>query len=329
MVSSQSFRTPVFALPEYRLPKSVLDREIEIIRRLGVHFVFNTRVGVDIPLNDLDAQFDAVFLSIGTWKEGWVYLAGTELTGVTPALPFLEAEAGDKPTKLGDRVVIIGGGNAAIDSARTVVRRGAQATVVYRRERKDMPAIQEEVDAAEQEGVRFSFLAAPHRIVGEQGVVKAIEVVKTRLGEFDSSGRRRPIETDEVHIVPCSSVILAVGESVDTDFSRASGLRIKENAMLEVDRYTLATSREKFFAGGDLISGASNLSNAMGYGKRGGEEHRSVPHRRSALRQRHAQLRVRPDAAGRTQRLPPPPRARTSGGDSRQDVPGGRVGPAA
>jgi len=257
-----------FALPEYRLPKSILDREVEIIRRLGVHFVFNTRVGVDVPLNDLDAKFDAVFLSIGTWKEGWVYLSGTELTGVTPALPFLEAEAGDTPTKLGDRVVIIGGGNAAIDSARTAVRRGAQATVVYRRERKDMPAIQEEVDAAEQEGVRFSFLAAPHRIVGEQGVVKAIEVVKTRLGEFDSSGRRRPIETDEVHIVPCSSVILAVGESVDTDFSRASGLRIKENAMLEVDRYSLATSREKFFAGGDLISGASNLSNAMGYGKR-------------------------------------------------------------
>ena len=146
------------------------------------------------------------------------------MTGVTPALPFLEGEASDKPMKLGDRVVIIGGGNAAIDCARTVVRRGAQATVIYRRERKDMPAIQEEVDAAEQEGVRFRFLAAPHRIVGEQGEVKAIEVVKTRLGEFDSSGRRRPIETDEVHIVPCSSVILAVGEGVDTDFCRASGL---------------------------------------------------------------------------------------------------------
>ena len=257
-----------FALPEYRLPKAVLDREIEIIRRLGVKFVFNTRIGADVALNDLDAKYDAVFLSIGTWKEGWVYLSGTELTGVTPPLPFLEAEAEAKPVKLGDRVVIIGGGNAAIDSARTVIRRGAAATVIYRRERKDMPAIQEEVDAAEQEGVRFRFLAAPHRIVGEQGDVKAIEVVKTRLGEFDSSGRRRPIETDEVHIIPCTSVILAVGESVDTDFSRASGLRIKESAMLEVDRYTLATSREKFFAGGDLVSGASNLSNAMGFGKK-------------------------------------------------------------
>jgi NADH-quinone oxidoreductase subunit F len=256
-----------FALPEYRMPKAVLDREVEIIRRLGVRFVFDTRVGADVSLNDLDAKFDAVFLSIGTWKESWVYLPGTELTGVTPALPFLENEASDRPMKLGDRVVIIGGGNAAIDSARTAVRKGASALVVYRRERKDMPAIQEEVDAAEQEGVRFRFLAAPHRIVGEQGTVKAIEVVKTRLGEFDASGRRRPIETDEVHIISCSSVILAVGEGVDADFCRASGLRIKENAMLDVDRYTLVTSREKFYAGGDLVSGASNISNAMGYGK--------------------------------------------------------------
>jgi NADH-quinone oxidoreductase subunit F len=256
-----------YALPEYRLAKSVLDREIEIIRRLGVQFVFDTQVGADVALNDLDAKFDAVFLSIGTWKEAWVYLPGTELTGVMPALPFLEGVARDKPMKLGARVVVIGGGNAAIDSARTAIRQGSYATIIYRRERKDMPAIQEEVEAAEQEGVHFLFLAAPHRIIGEHGAVKAIEVVKTRLGEFDSSGRRRPINTDEVQIISCNNVVLAVGESVDRDFCRASGLTIKESGMLEVDRYTLETSREKFYAGGDLITGASNVSNAMGYGK--------------------------------------------------------------
>jgi len=166
------------------------------------------------------------------------------------------------------RVAIIGGGNAAIDSARTALRRGATVTVIYRRERKDMPAIQEEVEAAEQEGAHFVFLATPHRIVGENGAVKAIEVLKTRLGEFDSSGRRRPIPTEEIQCYKCDTVILAVGEAVDRDFCRASGLSIKENGTLEYDRYTLETSRERFYAGGDLISGASNVSNAMGYGKK-------------------------------------------------------------
>jgi NADH-quinone oxidoreductase subunit F len=256
-----------YALPEYRLPKAVLDREIEIIRRLGVKFVCNTRVGEDMSLNELDAAFDAVFLSIGTWKESWVYLPGTELAGVSPALPFLEGVATGATMRIGRHVAVIGGGNAAIDSARTAVRLGAAATVIYRRERKDMPAIEEEVEAAEQEGVRFVFLAAPHRIIGEGGEVKGIEVVKTRLGEFDSSGRRRPILTDEVRMIPCSSVVLAVGEAVDLDFCRASGLSVKESGMLDVNRYTHATSRDKFYAGGDLVTGASNISNAMGFGK--------------------------------------------------------------
>jgi NADH-quinone oxidoreductase subunit F len=256
-----------YALPEYRLPKSVLDREIEIIRRLGVQFVFNSQIGADVSLNDLGAKYDAVFLSIGTWKEGQVYVAGNELTGVLTALSFLEAEASDKPVKLGEHVVIIGGGNAAIDCARTAIRKGSAATVIYRRERKDMPAITEEVEAAEQEGVRFRFFASPHRIAGERGAVKAIEVLKTRPGEFDASGRRRPIDTDEVRVVSCNSVILAVGEDVDKDFYRAAGLAIKESGMLIADRYTLETSRENFYAGGDLITGASNVSNAMSYGK--------------------------------------------------------------
>jgi NADH-quinone oxidoreductase subunit F len=257
-----------FALPEYRLPKAVLAKEIELIRRVGVNFLFNQNVGAEIQLNDLAAQFDAVFLSIGTWKEAWVYLAGTELKGVMPALLFLEGVARNEPVALGRRVAIIGGGNAAIDSARTALRKGATVTVIYRRERKDMPAIREEVEAAEQEGAHFVFLAAPHRIVGENGAVKAIEVVKTRLGEFDTSGRRRPISTEEIQSFKCDTVILAVGEAVDRDFCKASGLAIKESGTLEFDRYTMETSRDKFYAGGDLISGASNVSNAMGYGKK-------------------------------------------------------------
>jgi NADH-quinone oxidoreductase subunit F len=258
-----------YALPEYRLPKKVLDKEIELIERLGVKFQFNVSVGEDVGLNDLGNQYDAVFLAIGTWKEGWVYLPGTELTGVMPALPFLEGVVRDEKLPIGDKVVVIGGGNAAIDSARTARRLGADVTIVYRRERKDMPAIPEEIEAAEHEGAKLLYLAAPHRILGDKtGRVHAIEAVRTKLGEFDSSGRRRPVPTDEVIRIECDTVILAVGEKVDPDFCKASGLKVKEAGTIEVDRYTLETSRDRFYAGGDLITGASNVSNAMGIGKK-------------------------------------------------------------
>ena len=258
-----------YALPDYRLPKSVLDKEMELIRRVGVQFVGNTKVGSDISLNEIDEQYDIVFLSIGTWKESWVNLSGTELRGVMPALTFLEAVAKKQEVALGRNVVVIGGGNAAIDSARTSLRMGSKVTIVYRRERRDMPAIKEETEAAEAEGARILFLATPQRIVGnKQGGVQCIDVAKTRLGEFDTSGRRRPIPTDETLRIDCDTVILAVGETVDLDFARASGLKMKDSGLIEVDRYTLETSRSKFYAGGDLISGASNVSNAMGFGKK-------------------------------------------------------------
>jgi NADH-quinone oxidoreductase subunit F len=257
-----------FALPEYRLPKGILRREIELIERLGVKFTFNTRVGVDLALNDLDDHFDMVFLSIGTWKESWVYQSGTELKGVYPALNFLEAVAAGQEVNLGRRVAIIGGGNAAIDSARTSLRKGCDVTVFYRREYKDMPAIDEETQAAKEEGAKFVFLAAPHRVIGDaKSNVKAIEIVKTRLGEYDSSGRRKPIATNEVQRFECDSVIFAVGETVDLDFARASGLVLKENGTIEVNRFTHETSRPRFYAGGDLVTGASNVSNAMASGK--------------------------------------------------------------
>jgi len=236
---------------------------------MGVEFVCDTAIGRDITLNELDNIYNAVFISIGTWKESWVYLPGTELKGVMPALVFLEAVAKRAPTQMGRKVVVIGGGNAAVDSARTSLRKGAEVTVIYRRERKDMPAIREETVAAEAEGAKFVFLATPHRIVGdEQGNVKAIEVVKTRLGEFDASGRRKPVATEEIRRYECDTVILAVGEAVDPDFGRGSGLKIRESGTIEVDRFTLETSRNKFYAGGDVITGASNVSNAMGTGKK-------------------------------------------------------------
>jgi NADH-quinone oxidoreductase subunit F len=258
-----------YALPEYRLPKTALDREIELIERLGVMFQLNVEVGKDVTLNELGDRYEAVFLAVGTWQEASVRLPGAELTGVIPALPFLEAVSRDEHVPIGKNVVVIGGGNAAIDSARTARRLGAEVTIVYRRERKDMPAIPEEIEAAQHEGAKLVYLAAPHRIVGDKdGGVHALEAVRTRLGEFDTSGRRRPMPTDEVIRIECDTVILAVGEKVDPDFCKTSGLKVKDDGTIEVDRYTLETSRERFYAGGDLITGAANVSNAMGIGKK-------------------------------------------------------------
>jgi NADH-quinone oxidoreductase subunit F len=258
-----------FALPAYRLPKDVLAREVGLIERLGVHFVLNTRVGFDIPLGDLDDRYDAVFISIGAWRESRVDLPGAELTGVHHALMFLESAARGEDVQPGHRVAVIGGGNAAIDSARTALRAGSSVTVIYRRERKDMPAIDEEIEAAREEGARFVFLAAPHRVIGSpDGTVKAIEIVKTKLGEFDASGRRKPVPTGEIQRFDCDAVIFAVGEVPDIDFVRASGLRAKDTGAIEVDRYSLETARPRFFAGGDAITGAANVSTAMGFGKR-------------------------------------------------------------
>ena len=257
-----------FALPEYRLPKSALRREIDLIEALGVKFAFNTKIGADLSLNDLDERFDMTFLAIGTWKESSVYQSGTELKGVYPALNFLEGVAAGQEINLGRRVAIIGGGNAAIDSARTALRRGCEVTVFYRREYKDMPAIEEETRDAKDEGAKFVFLAAPHRVIGDaKGNVKAIELVKTRLAEHDFSGRRKPVPTDEILRFECDSVIFAIGETVDLDFVRASGLVLKESGTIDVNRFTLETSRPRFFAGGDLVTGASNVSTAMSYGK--------------------------------------------------------------
>jgi NADH-quinone oxidoreductase subunit F len=262
-----------FALPGYRLPRDVLDREIEIIRRLGVQFVLNSRIGADISLQDLESTFDTVFLSLGTWKESQVRIPGNDVAGVYGSLQFLEREAQGEQTDLGERAVIIGGGN----SARTAIRKGAAATVIYRRERKDMPAIAEEVDAAEEEGVNFIFLASPHRIVGEHGAVKGIEVTKTRLGAFDTSGRRRPVDTGEVLVVPCASVILAVGESSDEGFTRASGLA--GGRSLRADDQSRGC-----VCGGRLCCWGVECRYRDGLRQRGSAQHRPPPDGRNAVR---------------------------------------------
>ncbi len=257
-----------FALPEYRLPKAVVATEVDFIRRLGVEFVCNIRIGVDKTPQSLSKEFDSVFLALGTWEASPIDLPGVQCTGVYHALHFLDEVAHGKDLRVGQRVVVIGGGNAAVDSARTVARLGADVTVVYRRQRDDMPAIPEEVDEAAEEGVKFMFLAAPHRVISDgQGRVTAIEVQRTTLGEFGVTGRRRPVPTDEILRITCDSVILAIGERVDTVFTGGSSLDLNRDGTVKVDRYSAETNLHGVYAGGDLVTGASNVSNAMSHGK--------------------------------------------------------------
>jgi len=257
-----------YAIPEYRLPKSVLEREIDLIRRVGVKFVGSTRIGTDVTVEQLESTSDAVFIALGAWNESRVKLPGAELDGVLRSLSFLRDVAQGQPPKLGRRMAVIGGGNAAIDSARTALRLGADVTVVYRRERKDMPAIAEETSAAELEGAKFLFLAAPHRILGDaNGVVRGLEIARTRLGAFDASGRRKPVPTGEIVRLDCETVLLATGETFDAKFCETAGAKLNEAGTLAVDRFTHETSRKNVFAGGDLVNGPSNVTTAMSFGK--------------------------------------------------------------
>ena len=258
-----------FAIPEYRLPKSVLRRELDLIESDGreVRLQHARRLR---PSAQRTGQRLRRCLSLHRNVEGVLALSARHRTArmCTPRCRSL------KPWLAATKSTSAPGSPSSAAATRPSIRRAPccawarSATILYRRERKDMPAIDEEIQAAEEEGVRFVFLAAPHRIMGgADGSVKAIEIVKTRLGEYDKSGRRRPIPTDEVQRFECDSVILAVGETFDQDFCRASGLALKDEGTLAVDRFTLETSRPGFYAGGDVITGASNMSNAMSGGK--------------------------------------------------------------
>jgi NADH-quinone oxidoreductase subunit F len=261
-----------YALPEYRLPKDVLDQEIELIRRLGVSFVCGMPIGDALTLEELDRTHDAIFLAIGAWKETHLDIPGSDMRGVLHALEFLEQVNDGSRTSTGERVVVVGGGNAAVDAARTARRMGAEVTIAYRRQRAEMPAIVEEVEEAEEEGVELVFLATPHRVLADPaGRLIGLEVERTELGDFDASGRRTPVPTGQHHRLPCDTLILAIGEKVDSDMIREHGVETNRNGTVVIDRFTSRTSKNRLFAGGDLVTGASNVSNAMAWAKQGAD----------------------------------------------------------
>jgi NADH-quinone oxidoreductase subunit F len=257
-----------YALPQYRLPKNTLDREIAVIRGLGVRFTCNAALHKEITLEELAGANDAVLLAFGTWEEQDLGVPGRERAGVLPALDFLGVVTRGKENPVGRKVIVIGGGNAAIDSARTALRLGADVTIVYRRTREEMPAIAEETAHALEEGARLVTLAAPVQVLGENGTVTGLEVEKTALGKFDARGRRVPVPTGEKYVIPCDTIIEAIGQKVEAEVSRKLSLRLAGSGTVEVDPWTLRTNDPRVFAAGDVVTGAANVSGAMALGKK-------------------------------------------------------------
>jgi heterodisulfide reductase subunit A2 len=258
-------------IPDYRLPPDTLDKEINHILRLGVQTRTGARFGTDFTLHSLEEEgYAAVFLGVGAHKSMTLRISGEQHTdGVIDALRFLrEINLGNKSSP-GKRVVVIGGGNVAIDTARVTKRLGAESvTVVYRRSEKEMPAYAEEIEGAKEEGVEFLFLTAPHRICTEMGKVTGFECLKTTLGPPDASGRRRPVPVERSEfIIDCDVVIPAIGQRIDTSWGdREPDLQLTKWDTIQVDSDTMQTSIPYVFAGGDAVTGPASVIEAVAAG---------------------------------------------------------------
>ncbi|MGI6517882.1 MAG: NADH-quinone oxidoreductase subunit NuoF [Bacillota bacterium] len=261
-------------IPEYRLPKEILDWEIEVIKKAGVEIRTNTRIGEDVKLDDLASEYDALFIAVGAHNEVKMNVPGEDLEGVMPAVAFLRDVALGEPVKVGKKAAVVGGGNAAIDAARTAKRMGAEEVhILYRRLRADMPADDGEIRAAEEEGIHIHYLTAPTRIIGRDGNVAQIECVRMKLGEFDKSGRRRPIPVEASRTtVDVDTVIPAIGQAVDTSFiaplsDTRETLFTTKSGLLITDPDSLETSIPGVFAGGDCVTGPWSVVAAIGAGR--------------------------------------------------------------
>ena len=260
-----------YGIPAYRLPRDLLDREIKTITDLGLSIKTNQRLGRDFTVPGLLGDgYDAVFLALGAHKSVEMGVEGEDLAGVLPGIGFLRAVASGEKVALGPRVAVIGGGNTAIDAARTARRLGAKdVSIVYRRSRTEMPSSAWEVEEAEEEGVHLRLLAAPVRVIGDGGRATALELIKMRLGEPDASGRRRPepIPGSE-ETMPVDTIIAAIGQSPDVStLEGLPGLEISRGRIV-ADPASLATGMKGVFTGGDFFTGAATAVEAIAAGRR-------------------------------------------------------------
>jgi NADPH-dependent glutamate synthase beta subunit-like oxidoreductase len=258
------------SMPEYRLPRKVLEAEIERLRGSGVEIRTNTRIGKDAAFDDLwKESFRAIFVAVGAHRSRKLGIEGEDLAGVVDALEFLWRVNAQKKFTLGRKVGVIGGGNVAIDAARTALRQGAEEVIIfYRRTRGDMPANPWEVMEAEREEVKFEFLTSPKRIHGKAGRVAELVCEKMKLGEFDETGRGRPepIENSDFS-VQLHTIIVAIGEEVDATFLPEE-VDVGKNSKVRVNPVTMETNMQGIFAGGDAVTGPATVMEAILAGKR-------------------------------------------------------------
>ncbi len=268
----------VYGIPEFRLPKALVKKEIGKVRALGVDIETNVVVGKTIFIEELLFEYDAVFIGTGAGVPMLLKVKGENLNGVYSANEYLtrinlmKAYKKDAitPVKRGKNVVVVGAGNVAMDSARTALRMGANVKLVYRRGREEMPARKEEINHAEEEGVEFLLLANPVEIIGdEQGNVKAVKCIEMQLGEPDASGRRSPIPVEGSEFtVDCDEVIVALGTTPNPIIKRSMpSLETTKKGTIVADENGL-TNIPRLYAGGDAMTGAATVILAMGAGKR-------------------------------------------------------------
>ena len=258
-------------IPAYRLPRRVLRREIDEILKLGVELKLNHAVR---DINRLFADgYSAIFLAIGAHEAQHLAIPGEDAKGVFHGVPFLRSVSLGEEVRLGDRVVVAGGGNTAIDTARTALRLGSRdVTIIYRRTRDEMPANEWEIDQALEEGIKLEVLAQPIEVLSDDtGQITAVRCVRMQLGEPDASGRRRPIPVDGSEFdIPCDALVAAVAQAPEISFlDPGHQLQISRRGTFQVDPHTLATNRPGIFAGGDAAAGPGALIEAIAHGRRG------------------------------------------------------------
>jgi NADH-quinone oxidoreductase subunit F len=256
-------------IPEFRLPKNVLEYEINRIKKLGVEIQTDTTIGKDIPLEKLKEDYKAVFIAIGAHKGLKMRIPNEDAEGVLDAVEFLRDYNLGKDVKLGDKVIVIGGGNSAIDAARVAKRLGKDTSILYRRTRVEMPAIESEIEESLEEGIDIQYLAAPVKVLSDNGKLKSIECVRMRLSDMDESGRRRPVPIEGSEFkVDVDSLILAISQEPEVSLLVGeNGLKVSSWSTLEVDPETLITNVNGVFAGGDVVSGPNTVTAAMSHGK--------------------------------------------------------------